>query len=122
MSIISLLVQWLWPKLIQQELDQLRCRFNNHIVRKDRAKYHPSGISPKVAMALHADYGGEQCLQPVPQETVKEMMSQLGGETLLEFVTQEYATRAQQAYDSLKITNLSLTNVWYVFEAMLPLM
>ncbi|KIJ56268.1 hypothetical protein M422DRAFT_150289 [Sphaerobolus stellatus SS14] len=115
-----LLVQWLWPKLIQQELDALRHRFNNHPVRKDRVKYHPSGMSPNVAMALHAEHGGQNCLQAVPQETVRALMDQLGGDELLQFVDREYALKAQAVYDSLDIGELTLTNVWYIFQAMLP--
>ncbi|KIJ36436.1 hypothetical protein M422DRAFT_179437 [Sphaerobolus stellatus SS14] len=116
-----LLVQWLWPKLIQQKLDSLLTRFNNHTVRKHKVKFHPSGISPNLAMALHAEYGGKNCLQSVPKDIVKEMKEHLGGQELLEFVDREYAERAQAVFDSLNICNLSLTNVWYIFRDMLPL-
>ncbi|KIJ50202.1 hypothetical protein M422DRAFT_246038 [Sphaerobolus stellatus SS14] len=106
----DLLVQWLWPKLIQQELDALRHRFNNH----------PSGMLPNVAMALHAEHGGQNCLQAVPQEAVRALMDQLGGEELLQFADRVYASKVQAVYDSLDIGELTLTNIWYIFQAMLP--
>jgi hypothetical protein len=91
-------------------------------MRKDKTKIHPSGVSPNVAMSLHSTkYGAENCLQEVPKETVKEMLENLDGESLLAFVDDEYAAKAQQVYNSLGIANLSLTNVWDIFEAMLPL-
>lgn len=36
--VCSELVQWIWPELIQQELDELKDRFNNHVSRKNRKK------------------------------------------------------------------------------------
>lgn len=113
-------MQWLWPKLIRQELDDLKERFNNHIVRFDKAKKLPSGMSPNVAFALHEKYGAENLLQPVDRAIAQNLMEQMGGEDLVRFVTDEYAARAQAAFDALEIGSLTLQNVWHVFEAMLP--
>ena len=118
----SKLVQWLWPTLIQQELDSLRDRFNNHIVRKDRQKKLPSGVSPNVAFTLYPQYGGEQCLQPVDRNVVKSLMEAIGGEDLIRFVSVEYATSAQAVFDELRFGALSFHNVWIVFSAMMPIM
>jgi len=116
------LIQWLWPTIIQKELDKLRDHFNNHVVRTDRNKIIPSGVSPNVAYALPEEYSGEDCLQPVDRQVVHELMEKLGGEQLLYFVTREYAEEAQAVFDTLHINDLSLQNVWHVFRAMLPLM
>ncbi|KAF9461875.1 hypothetical protein BDZ94DRAFT_791699 [Collybia nuda] len=114
------LVQWLWPKLIQQELDEFRERANAHTTRFDREKQIPSGVSPDVAFALFEDYGGEDCLQPVDINVVQSLMEEIGGEDLIRFVSVEYADRAQNVYDTLGIQKLSFQNVWDVFSAMLP--
>jgi len=71
-------------------------------------------------MALYEKYGGEYCLQSVDCEAVEALMEELGGEELLKFVDDEFAAKAQSAYDSLKV-KVSLTNVWHVFRAMIPL-
>ncbi|KIJ05969.1 hypothetical protein PAXINDRAFT_20810 [Paxillus involutus ATCC 200175] len=118
----SQLVRWLWPKLIQQELDQLMDHFNNHVVRRDKKKKLPSGVSPNVAFALHDQYGGENCLQKVDRAVVKHLMEDIGGEDLIRFLDIGYAAHAQTVYDSLNFTSLTLQNVWAVFSAMLPLM
>ena len=104
-------MNWLWPKLIQQELDELGDRFNNHKVHKDRLKKLPSGVSPNVALALHRDYGAENLLQTVNRDSIRELMGCLGGEDLIRFVSVDYAEHAQHIYDSLSIGKLTLLNV-----------
>ncbi|KIJ56239.1 hypothetical protein M422DRAFT_239453 [Sphaerobolus stellatus SS14] len=73
-------IQWLWPKLIQQELDELHYQFNNHRVRKDHKKILPSGIRLSVALALHEEHGAENFLQPIDRQFVQELKEALGGE------------------------------------------
>ncbi|KAH7904483.1 hypothetical protein BJ138DRAFT_1019103 [Hygrophoropsis aurantiaca] len=116
------LVQWIWPKLIQQELDTLMDRFNNHTVRFDKNKKLPSGVSPNTAYALHTEYNGQYCLQSVDRQIVAQLMEEIGGEDLIRFVSVEYAAHAQAIYNSLGFTSLTLHNVWAVFSSMLPLM
>ncbi|KAK7690805.1 hypothetical protein QCA50_005905 [Cerrena zonata] len=115
------LVQWLWSKLIQQELDHLRSTFNDHKVRRNKEKLGPSGVSPNIATALYAKYGGEWGLQPVDVNVVRQLKEELGGEDLVRFVPAEYATHAQTIYDSLGIESLEFNNVWNIFTLMLPL-
>ena len=45
----------------------------------------------------------------------------MGGDALLEFTSAEFSARAQAAYDTLDITNLTIENVWNVFQAVYPL-
>jgi hypothetical protein len=118
----SELVQWLWPKLIQQELDQFKDRMNNHKVRSDINKMNPSGVSPNVCYALCQKYGGENCIQPIDIALVRGLMEDIGGEELVRFVPLEYATRAQGVYDGLNVENFTFENVWLIFSAMLLLM
>ena len=114
-------MQWLWSTVIQKELDDLKDRFNNHIVRRDRNKLIPSGVAPNVAYALYQQHGGENCLQPVDRAVIRHLMEELGGKDLIRFVPAEYAEKAQSIYDALGIKDLTLQNVWHVFTAMLPL-
>ena len=115
-------MQWLWSTLIQQELDTLKDRFNNHVVCKDKEKKLPSGVSPNVAYTLYDQYGGEQCLQPVDRAFVKALMEAIGGEDLIHFVSVEYAVRAQTVFNDLRFGALSFHNIWNVFTAMMPIM
>jgi hypothetical protein len=95
---------------------------NDHRVRTDSNKLLPSGVSPNVAFALCHKYGGENKLQAVDVAVVWKLMVEIGGEALIQFVTPEYAAKAEAAYNSLRITSLTLENVWSVFESLLPLM
>lgn len=116
----SELVQWLWPKLIQAELDEQKDLLNNHRVRFDRNKKLPSGVTPQVAYSLHT--GVEDLLQRVDTNIIRGLMEELGGEGLIEFVPKEYTGWAQAVFDSLGIQTLAFSNVWVVFQAMLPMM
>ncbi|KAG6885107.1 hypothetical protein C0992_005461 [Termitomyces sp. T32_za158] len=117
------LVQWLWPPLIQKELDKLRDRFNNHVVRKDANKKNPSGVAPNVAMALPAKYGGENCLQVVDTSIIPGLIEAIREEEdVLAFCTPEYSVQAQAVFESLGIEEITFLNVWSIFSAMLPLM
>ncbi|KAG6872116.1 hypothetical protein C0995_012856 [Termitomyces sp. Mi166 len=121
---LSDLVQWLWPPLIQAELNKLKDCFNNHVMRKDTNKKNPSGVAPNVVIALPEKYGGENCLQEVDTSISPELIEaiQEEEEDVLEFCTLEYSAKAQAAFDSLRIEALTFLNVWSVFLTMLPLM
>ncbi|KAM5544110.1 hypothetical protein V8D89_002296 [Ganoderma adspersum] len=117
------LARWLWPKLIQQELDKLRDKMNNHRVRKDRAKLNPSGVAPNIAYTLFRQYGADSCgLQAVDVDLVLQLMEEIGGEDLIRFVSAEYAARAEEIFATLNVPELTFHNVWNVFSSMLPLM
>ncbi|KAF8486785.1 hypothetical protein DFH94DRAFT_796573 [Russula ochroleuca] len=98
------LAQWLWPTLIQQELDELKDRMNCHTTRYDRNKKIPSGVSPDVAVSLCTEYAGENCLQPVNVDVVQQLMDDIGDD-VLRFVPAEYADRAQEVFASLGVFN-----------------
>jgi hypothetical protein len=116
----SELVQWLWPTLIQQELDELKDRLNCHTTRYDSSKKIPSGVSPDVAFLLCTEYGGENCLQPVNVAVVQHLMEEIGGEELIRFVSVEYAARAQLVFNTLGVSKLTFENIWEVFSTMIP--
>lgn len=115
------LARWLWSTLIQTELDHLRDAFNNHRVRKDRGKALPSGLAPNVSFSLYEKYGGENGLLPVDCTIVKQLMENIGGEDLIRFVSRDYAAKAQAVFvDQLGNPKLTMTNVWDIFQEMLP--
>lgn len=81
---------------------------------------NPSGVSPNVCFSLCAKYGGENCLQEVDVGVVHGLMTDLGGEELIEFVTPAYAHSAEEVYSTLHVAKLTFDNVWLVYSAMLP--
>ncbi|KAF8574845.1 hypothetical protein K439DRAFT_1649708 [Ramaria rubella] len=115
------LIQWLWPMVIQAELDWLHDHFNNHHVHKDHVKENLSGVSPNVAMALLHKYNGQNCLQIVDTTLIHQLKEELGGADLIRFVSVEFAQCAQAVFDTLHLM-LSLENVWAIFWAMRQIM
>ena len=67
----SELVQWLWPILIQEELNELKACFNCHKIQYDSTKQLSSSVSPDVAYLLYEEYGAQNCLQPVNPDVVQ---------------------------------------------------
>lgn len=103
------------------ELAQFMEFRNGARMRKDNNKPGPSGMSRNEAFSMPEKWGGRNCLLPVDVEVVREIKEAMGGDALLDFVVPEYAAQVQAAYDSLGISELTLENVWNVFEALYPL-
>lgn len=96
--------------------------FRNSVhMRKQKEKPGPSGMSCNEAFAMPEKWGGHNCLLPVDVEVIHQIKEEMGGDSLLEFVTYEYSQWAQAAYDTLGVAKLTLENVWDVFQALLPL-
>jgi hypothetical protein len=64
-------------------------------------------------------YNAFDCLQQVDGDVIQEIMDAIGGEDLIRFVSIDYAARAQQVFDSLRLPPVTLHNVWEVFQKMM---
>ena len=125
MKFLSKLCQWLWPKLLRKLAKEFMESRNAYKSRLDRTKPGPSGMSRNEAYSLPHKWGGRQCLLGVDLDVVREFKEFISnGEDLLRFplVTAEFERRAEAVYQSLHIYELKLSNVWYIFRAMLPLL
>ncbi|KIP10695.1 hypothetical protein PHLGIDRAFT_22139 [Phlebiopsis gigantea 11061_1 CR5-6] len=114
------LCQWLWSKLLRQELSRAWNARNTLPVRKQKDKPGPSGMSRKVAFTLPNLWNGGNYLLPVDLAVVREIKEAMGGDDILEFTSREFREQAQGIFDVLSVTSLSFSNVWHVFHAMLP--
>jgi len=95
---------------------------NGCMMRKDKEKPGPSGMSRNQAFSLPGDWGGRNCLLKIDDiSIIKKLKEELGGDDLVSFLTPEFSVCAREAYDSLDIGDLTFENVWIVFVAMLPL-
>lgn len=96
--------------------------FRNGVpMQKDNQKPGPSGMSCNEAFSLPEQWGGRNCLLPVDVGVIREIKEAMGGDALLDFTTPEFSARAQDAYYSLYIVQLTLENVWHVFQSLYPL-
>jgi hypothetical protein len=91
-------------------------------MRKDIHKPGPSGVSRDHAFTFPESWGGRDCLLPVDVEVIRKMKADMGGDSLLNFVSVEFSERAQVIYDSLDISDLTFENIWAVFSKMFPLL
>jgi len=113
--------QWLWLKLLRADLAVYMDFRSGATTCKDKAKAGSSGMSRNEAFSMPENWGGRNCLLPIDVNVIREIKEAMGGDALLEFTTPEFAARAQAAYDTLAISELTLANVWHIFEALRPL-
>lgn len=109
--------------MLQHSLDDFRAFRNGVPMRKDREKAGPSGISRNEAFSCFMEWGGVDLLQPVDVNVIRDIKSHMNPNgDLLSFVPAAFSARAQVAYDSLNVLNLSPDNIWHVCQAMHPLL
>lgn len=119
----SNLCQWLWSKLLRQELKSFMEFRNGVRMRKDKNKPGPSGRSRNEAFSLPESWGGRNCLLPISNlNVIRELKEELGGASILDFVNADFAKQAEDAYEELGITQLTMDNVWAIFTDMLMLL
>ena len=118
----SVLARWLWSTTLIHEIEDLRQKLNHSPVRKDIRKLLPSGkgVTPNRIYSFPQDYNMKDQLIPVNRDVVRELKSQLGGDSLLNFVKPEFAALALEVYQSLGSPPVSSRNAWQVFSDMLP--
>ena len=90
-------------------------------MRKNETKPGPSGMSRNQAFSLPGDWNRRNCLLKIEDiSLIKTLKEGLGGDDLVSF-SPAFSVRAEEAYNSLNISDLTFENVWNVFAAMLPL-
>ena len=91
-------------------------------MRRDNKKAGPSGCSRNMAFSLHENYGLVNCLLRISDMSIiHKLKEEMGGDALLDFVSPEFSERAESAYESLSISELTFENVWEIFQALLSL-
>lgn len=119
----SQLSQWLWSKTLQLALDGFTKMRNAQKMRKDNEKAGPSGCSRNEAFFLPQNFGLVDKLLPLNDDQLKivsEIKEFMGGDALLAFASPEFSEKAEIAYQSLGVTELTIHNAWHIFEALLP--
>ena len=114
---------WLWPPIMQQELDKFCESANSRKVRKQFEKALPSGVSPNAAYGFPERYGGTNCLQTVDMRIVDKILADLWAakDKATDWgVPKEFAARAAAVYKRIRVRELNMQTVWLVFQAMLP--
>ncbi|KAJ7718982.1 hypothetical protein B0H14DRAFT_3629712 [Mycena olivaceomarginata] len=123
-SIHVLLFNWIWPPIVQGELDHFTERWNSHVIRRQSNKLMPSGVSPNELYA-HPEYYGGRCFAiPVPKDAVSALRKtlKLTRKAALLWVPEEFDTIAWQVYEMLGSPLCSAETAWDVFSQMASVM
>ncbi|KAJ7196537.1 hypothetical protein GGX14DRAFT_376004 [Mycena pura] len=119
-----LLFNWIWPPIVQGELDHFTERWNSHVIRRQRNKLMPSGVSANELYA-HPEYYGGRCFAiPVPQAAVDTFRASIrtSREAALNWVPAEFDLLAGQVYKLLGSPICSAESAWDLFSKMASVM
>ncbi|KAL0949272.1 hypothetical protein HGRIS_009350 [Hohenbuehelia grisea] len=117
------LFNWIFPPLIQRELDEFCSWWNHHQIRVQPEKDMPSGHVPLDALEHPTQLGGINCLIPVPSEVLQELRAILteevgSRESFLTWVSNEFLCIAEAAHVALGLPSITLDNAWFTFRQM----
>jgi hypothetical protein len=117
------LFNWIFPPLVQAELDEFRTYWNQHQVRSQPNKNMPSGHVPADVLEHPELFGGINCLIKVPKETLTDLRVFLTEEVgprseHLQWVDDEFAAIAEAVHKSIGSPHITLTNSWEIFRKM----
>jgi hypothetical protein len=114
----SKIFNWLWPPLVQEQLDKFREYWNNHQISKQKHKTLPTGTSPRHMWLVPESVcaTSRNCSVHVNMHTVHQLRGDLGGaegcKRAFQFVDTEFEALAELNYP-----DITLSSVWDVFVA-----
>ncbi|KAJ7767045.1 hypothetical protein DFH07DRAFT_737051 [Mycena maculata] len=117
------LFNWIFPPLIQSQLDEFRVYWNQHVIRAQPDKEMPSGHAPADALEHPGLFGGLDCGIRVPKEALQELREALTEEvgpreSLLAWVSPEFDQMARTVFQTLNISKITIEDSWDVFSEM----
>ncbi|KAJ7196270.1 hypothetical protein GGX14DRAFT_575083 [Mycena pura] len=117
------LFNWIFPPLLQAQLDDFRTYWNQHTIRPQPEKDMPSGHAPSDALEHPGLFGGIDCGIRVPKDAIQEFRDALSEEvgpreSYLAWVSPEFEQLAQDVFRSLDVAEITIQNSWDVFRDM----
>ncbi|KAF8075916.1 hypothetical protein FPV67DRAFT_1558519 [Lyophyllum atratum] len=103
------LFKWLWPKILQCQLDAFVKYWNNH------------RTTPRHAFTCPGSLGGQDCRIPVEKNTLDALRAEIPVSRLdaMRWVDDSFAERAQNAYERIGSPLLVPARGWSVFRSIL---
>lgn len=116
----SQLFYWLWPKILQLQLDIFVEYWNNHKIRYQKDKPNMLGQTPRHAFTVPPEAPYENCGIRVDQAVIDALRGQIpvSREDSMRWVDNSFEKAAQDAYNVIGRPILSMTVGWSVFSAM----
>ncbi|KAF8901851.1 hypothetical protein CPB84DRAFT_1815067 [Gymnopilus junonius] len=119
-SVHPQLFYWLWPKILQIQLDQFVEYWNNHRIRAQADKPNMSGSTPRHAFTV-PDLPAQQCGITVDQAVIDALRHQIpvSRKDSMRWVDDEFEVAATMAFSSIGEPPLSnLLSGWKIFTSM----
>ncbi|KAJ7218604.1 hypothetical protein GGX14DRAFT_390375 [Mycena pura] len=116
------LFHWLWPKIVQQELDQFKYHFNTTRRRKQADKLLPTE-APEYVFNNPEKFNLEKLGTPVSKDFIAGLRARLAKprDEVMRWVPDTFDELALQAYEVLESPPLHFTTGWSTFFSLLPL-
>ncbi|KAF6752682.1 hypothetical protein DFP72DRAFT_1033891 [Ephemerocybe angulata] len=117
------LFNYLWPKVLQIQLDNFVTFWNNHRIRTQKSKPNMSGTTPQHAFIAPDPAQAEKCAIAVEQPVVDALRRQIATSRAdsMRFVVGPFAEVADEAYKAIGSPDLSnIDEAWNIFGMMLP--
>ncbi|KAJ7863354.1 hypothetical protein B0H14DRAFT_3444217 [Mycena olivaceomarginata] len=110
---------WLWEKIVQLCLDDIRRENSRHRVRFQRNKLLPTGGTHGEFYKHPERWGGRDQLVPVDVAVVDRLIEMHTPPRLFQFGTDEMVALCEGLYSSIGCPDVSAINGWDVFKAMI---
>ncbi|KAJ3980302.1 hypothetical protein F5890DRAFT_1419886 [Lentinula detonsa] len=116
------LFNWLWPKILQNELDVFTEYWNNHRIRCQPGKPNASGTSPRHAFTLPKSISpeAEDCRIAIDQFVVDALRKEIpvSQKEAMRYVSDEFGDEAEVIYQLIASPALKAISGWSTFTAM----
>jgi hypothetical protein len=119
----SNLFYWLWPKILQNQLDQFVEFWNNHKIRSQKEKINMSGATPRHGFTV-PEPPAQDCRIVIDQPAIDALRLQIpiSRSESMRWVDDTFAAAAQDAYKMVGSPSLNdLLSGWDIFSAIAPL-
>jgi hypothetical protein len=113
---------WIWAQVVQARLNQYVYEINSHKVRKQKNTHLPSGGSHNDFYDFPEEYGMQDLLIPVDQDSIDRLIEEHQPPHLFQFASDEGEVLAQELYSRLHEPQLGVLNAWKVFGDMLAIL
>ncbi|KAJ7439477.1 hypothetical protein FB451DRAFT_1301899 [Mycena latifolia] len=110
---------WLWAKIVQLRLDNIKRENARHHVRYQRGKLLPTGGRIGEFYSHPEKWGGRDQLVPVDIAVVDRLIEQYTPPDLFQFGTDEMVALCEDLYKAVGSLDVSSVNGWAVFTAMI---
>ncbi|KAH7889503.1 hypothetical protein F5I97DRAFT_1844707 [Phlebopus sp. FC_14] len=114
------LFYWLWPQILQEQLDKFVEYWNNHCIRYQKDKPNPSGTTPRHAFTAPQACGGQDCKVAVMQDVLDALRVAIpvSQKESMCWVSDDFAEMAGRVYIEIGCPDLVPKSGWTIFSQM----